>query len=124
MAGGCIDLYTSRRVYNLRAKYWKVDDTTKDYAKLTHKSIPSGVFYCKIESALNNEKNDINNTFRFDMNTIQIKTEDNIKDLNSDDLVKLNDTLYIVDSVQKVINQRTTYGSRPHYMYYISLRAN
>lgn len=124
MAGGCIDLYTSRRIYNIRAKYWKVDDSTKSFDDLIYNTIPSGVFHCKIESALNNEKNDINNTFRFDMNTIQIKTEDNVNDINSDDLVKLNDTLYRVESVQKTINQRTTYSNRPHFIYYISLRAN
>lgn len=124
MAGGCIDLYTSRRIYNIRAKYWKVDDNTQSYQDLVYKTIPRGVFYFKYESSINNDKVDIHGNFRFDTNTIQIKTEDDIKDLSSDDIVKIDDTIYLVDSVQKIINQRTTYGTRPHYMYYISLRAN
>lgn len=124
MAGGCIDLYTSRRTYNIRAKYWKVDDKSKRYNDLVYNTLPSGVFYCKYENAFNNEKNDLSRSFRFDINTIQIKTEDDIRDINSDDIVKIDDKIYLVESVQKVINQRTTYGKRPHYTYYISLREN
>ena len=50
-------------------------------------------------------------------------TKDNISDMKVNDKVEFNDKEYMVDSIQKILeNRQRQYRRTPSYTYYISLR--
>ena len=47
MAGGCIDIYQSRRTEHDKCYYWKIDEEDLDLEEYTHNNKYDGRFYAK-----------------------------------------------------------------------------
>lgn len=122
MAGGCIDIYGSRRNKPLVCYYWKVKDT-KEYEKLIHENKPSGVFYASEVRAENYQRNVINGTFNFASSSFYIETYDSVEGIKANDLIKVEDIYYLVISVQKLdVHKNQFYGRKTTSRFVLELR--
>lgn len=122
MAGGCIDIYGSRRNKPLVCYYWKVKDT-KEYEKLIHENKPSGVFYASEVRPENYQRNILNGMFNFVSSSFYIETYDNIETIRPNDLVKVDGVYYLVISMQNLsIHKNQYFGKKSTNKYVLELR--
>ena len=119
------DLWTGRRDYAETAKFWS-NKLNKNLNEITKVDIPTGVFKCKQENATAVNHDDIGNKFRYQEQTLTIKTLDNVSKMKVDDIVKFRNEFYRVDKIQRVpLSNTTYYGSNLiKYETYIDLRGN
>lgn len=99
MAGGSIDLFTSRRDCFDRCRYWKREEKTSQ--KLTVEKKPDGFFYAKEESAHIYDTSEIGSTFQHDTLEITISTMDRVG-IEARDIVEFDGEIWNVLSVTKV----------------------
>lgn len=121
-----IDLWQSRRDTFSRVQYWSQinnEDLVQNYS-LVYEFNPTGEFMAKEVSSINMESQVVGESAMYDQETVNIYTRDKIDDLRVNDLVKYNNKMYRVDSIQKnpVKRQRQFMGSKVSAEYYISLR--
>lgn len=123
--GYSFDLWTGRRDYTETAKFWS-NKLNKNLNEITKVDIPTGVFKCKQENATAVNHDDIGNKFRYQEQTLTIKTLDNVSKMKVDDIIKFRNEFYRVDKIQKVPLANTTYYSPNLIKYetYIDLRGN
>ena len=121
MAGGCIDLFTTRRTYFYQCNYWRVDDLNKNINELVNEQKPTGRFYAKKENAETNQGNVVGGAFMFDANSITISTADDI-DIQKNDAVLFDGEVWRVRDVQSnEIEKQAQLRRKPSRKTYISL---
>lgn len=123
MAGGCIDLYNSRRCNFDKCYYWTVDESNNyDLDELVYKSKPNGFFYAKESSAENKNKNNINGMFLFDKSSITIQTNDDVI-IKSGDIVKYENEFWQVSNVSiRQVHKNSQFLKKISRKTYIQLR--
>ena len=118
-----INLDNSRRSYNIPCKWWKKDIKWGNLQKLTHENKPEGIFYAREHQPSNKVQNFDGDLVKVDTQNTVIETQDNILGIEDGDIVKYNEELWIIDSVQsKMINKRSEYDRRPARITWLSLR--
>lgn len=122
---GNIDLFHSRRTNYNRCEYWVRDERdssgTPEQWVLMKQS--SGHFYAKPVSPKSNQMDVINGVWAFDDNHITLETDDDIVDVVRGCIVKYDDLLWLVETVQKQVHHKESEFNRHlDYRYTISLR--
>jgi len=100
MAGGCINVYTSRRTNYDIVYYWKRNENIKDLAKYVYEVKADGLFYAREITAELKDAQQVNNAFMFDNQSITIVTEDMIN-VEVNDIVKYDNEIWRVVNIQK-----------------------
>lgn len=114
----------SRRTYNCRCRYWKVDDDNyKDLSKLLHKKKASGIFFAKESVETRKEETEDAGITEIDYQHATIESVDDLSDLAHKDLVEYLGQLWVVESIQfKIINKTTEFYNRPIKIWWVNLR--
>ena len=97
-----IDLWTTRRDNFIKCTYWcQIDDNDiVSLSEVAHERVPSGTFYAKEITPWNEDPQIIDATFKFSSKTVTVETYDKVDDLHEGDVVKLDDFLYRVQTIQ------------------------
>ena len=122
-----INLWSSRRDKFHICEYWKVNDD-EDLIRpnqLVHEDRPDGFFSAKIVGDETEGKQNIEDAFQFDMSTLTIETDDDVKFLKTNDKVRFREKMYIVTNIsfsalRKNSEQFMYYHNT--YKYYIDLQ--
>lgn len=118
------DIYATKRTYHIRCKFYKVDRENKDNNELLYKTQPSGVFYAKKVSAQSLQSSELGGVFRVDETNVTIKVLDDVKTLQNDDKVVMdNGTVWFVVTKQTTdIDKEEEFSKRGREITYIQLR--
>ena len=96
------DLFQSRRNYNEPCKWWKRDESDNyEDNKIVYKRQPNGVFWAKEVNAETYQVATVGGSFKFDRQTVQIKSPDDLSGIDHMDIVEYQGELWIVETVQK-----------------------
>lgn len=111
---GRIDLFHSRRTNYFRCEFWIRDEKTStgNAAKWVLENKSSGVFYAKPVSVKSNQMNTINGVWALDRDNIAIETDDEVQELKRGCIVKYDDELWLVESVQCEIHLKESEFSK------------
>ena len=93
-----IDIYHSRRTYNIGCLYWKQEKGVSDRPE--RGNVPTGVFYARMESGRHSASAQALNTFQTEMDSITLRTPDRVS-LSPNDIVEARGERWIVVSSQK-----------------------
>lgn len=121
---GRVDLFHSRRSNYHRCEYWIRDErdaigTPEEWILYNQRA---GVFYARPVSAKNSQMNVVNGVWVFDNKHITIETDDEIQDITRGSLVKYDDELWLVESVQfEEHRKESEFSKHTDYKYYISM---
>lgn len=121
---GRVDLFHSRRTNYHKCEYWIRDERNKSGSpsQWVLMNEPSGWFYGKPLSPKSNQPNVINGTWMLDSNHITLETDDDVNDITRGCVVKFDDQLWLVESVQKQIhNKESEFCKHIDYKYTIAL---
>ena len=99
MRYGKYDQFKGRRDTFEKCYLWKRNKSTKDKKTISIEENPSGIFYAVEETPQTNTVEN-NANFHYKRKSITIKTYDKV-DLEQDDVVKFNDTLWRVANFQR-----------------------
>lgn len=122
MAGGCTNIYTSRRTMHEKCLWWRRNNDDRDLSVLAEETVPAGSFTAKSESASNYRKQELGSMFLFDENTTTISTNDDV-DILTGDFVKYQGTYWRVLNVQQVPQRRETeFSARVDMRTYIQMK--
>ena len=122
---GTRDLFHSRRTYYAECEYWIRDErqSVGPASEWILKNSSSGVFYAKEVSPRHNQMNQVGNVFAFDRNNIALETDDDVNEIDRGCIVKYNNEIWIVDSVQREIHRKESeFNVELDYKYTINLR--
>ena len=128
MPRGNVDIFTSRRDNFLECEYWlvnqKITDPNFDREKIVNNNMPSGKFFAKYESAIENNNSVIGQTFMFSKTETSISTEDCVDDIKRNALIRINKGLiWRVDSIsQKPIKNNFQFDTAIKFKTYLELR--
>lgn len=118
-----INLDNSRRSYNIKCEWYDKKVKLSDLQKLDHNIKPTGIFYAREHQPSNKTEQFENDLVKIDLQNTVIETQDDVKGINHECLVKYNGELWIVDNVQsKMINKRSEFDKRPARISWIALR--
>lgn len=125
MAQGGIDLYQSRRTTHTLCYYWKKlqgDRVSANELNYNKKNL-AGIFYAQEITPQFFSNNTYGNNFMFENCDLTLKTNDEITNLKSNDIVKYDDKYWIVVSVQKKRQlKESQFSKNPSNTFYIALR--
>ena len=122
MAEGLLDIFTSRRTKFNDCRYFKKIDLGMDTNYLEYEDDPSGIFSAE-ESRAYQEGVQVVNGVMLKTYSVGIKTEDDIKDLEINDLVEWDNEKWRVTDIQKAkIVKENQFMKEVHYEYYVSLK--
>lgn len=121
---GRVDLFHSRRTNYNRCEYWIRDERNKSGSPsqwvLYNQS--SGIFYAKPLTPKSTQANVVNGTWMLDSNHIVLETDDDVTDIDRGSIVKYDEGLWLVESVQREIhNKESEFSKHTDYKYIISL---
>lgn len=122
---GSIDIYHSRRTNYAECYYWNRNESDRvgDASNWIVNNAPSGSFYAKEISPQYNQQQQISNAFLYDANTISLQTDDDIEDMKRGCIVKYNNDVWMVESIQKQPHRKESAMCIDiEYRYIISLR--
>lgn len=122
-----ISLWSGGRDKFHKCEYWLVDENenTTKRNQVVYYSQPNGIFMAKISNNEVEDKQNIDDSFQFDVSYVTLETTDNIQDLKNNNIVRFKDKIYIVESIDKVPlrkNAEQFLNDFVPYKYYISLR--
>lgn len=126
MSEGAIDLFTSRRVNNLKCEYWNLTNSNLDVDrnKFVYENKPSG-FFTATEGGEYSESSQRSSVFLVDTNSLSLITSDDISDLKVQSIIKIdgNKKLWRVVSISKTPIKRISYLSNDsRFTYYLTLK--
>lgn len=104
-----IDIYRSRRDYNLRCAYYKAKGSHTATGRLEYESAPAGVFYARYEGGKYAANAQIANVFQSEVSTITISTPDDA-DLEPNDLVTIDGEPWIAVNSQRVYDRKNQFN--------------
>lgn len=123
MTRGNVDIFASRRANFEECEYWLRDINSNPNELLYQLGASSGSFDAKQISAETNGIQVIGGIFMVDVNGVSIQTDDDIRDLKTNDFVKYKGEFYRVTDIQKaMIRTNNQFTSEISYRYYINLR--
>lgn len=104
MPRGSTDIFTSRRTNFIDCEYWLIakEDITRTKEELVFNERPDGFFSAKFENQFENSVSVIGQSFMFDSNTVTISTEDDVKDLKKNCLVKFNGDVWRINIITRI----------------------
>jgi len=112
----------TRRDYNIRCRYWKVNKDNLDYSALIYNEKPSGVFFAKESSEIRESNFDDGGIVMIKQTNIAIETQDRVN-IETKDVIEFDGAYYIVEDIQRKVYIRTTqYDTRHNYKQWFSLR--
>lgn len=122
-----IDLWSSRRDMFIKCEYWSQDRSELDQysnSKVVYNSVPTGFFYAKEVNSYSTSNQVIAESYMVEENSITIMTRDDVSNLKRNDIIRFEETIYRVDSIEKepIKKQRNYMSSGLSFTYYISLR--
>lgn len=120
-----IDIYHSRRINFSKCIYWLRDerDSIASSNKWIANNKPSGTFYARQISPYSKNINQVSGVMMFDRNNIAIETDDDIKDITVNAIIKYRGEIWIVENIQAEPHQKESQFSKSiHYKYTLSLR--
>ena len=121
---GRVDLFHSRRTNYYKCQYWIRDERaqTGSPSEWILYNQPSGSFYAKPVSVKSNQMNVINGVWAMDNNHITLETDDHVDEISRGCVIKYDDQLWLVESVQKEIHlKESEFSKHTDYKYTISL---
>lgn len=121
---GRIDLFHSRRTNYIPCDYWIRDerDSTGSPSQWILYNQPSGKFYARPVSVKSNQMNVINGVWALDKNMVTIETDDDITDINRGCIIKYDEQLWLVESVQREIHlKESEFSKHTDYKYTIAM---
>lgn len=122
MAGGTIDLWTTRRANFSKVRYWHRDESVKDVSELVHEKAPDGEFMAREISASTKTNDEIGGAFIFDADTITITTNDSI-DIKNNDIAEYDGEPWKVIDVQRRKHRKESQFLRDaHYTTYVRMK--
>ena len=112
-----IDIYRTRRSYYNKVLWWKSKTKEKyNLSDLVEKTQCSGFFYAREETPTYNRDEIVNNTFRHQRKEIMLKTNDILKDIEVDDVVKFDNCYWrIVDFQQEDVHKQNEFCKKLKY---------
>ena len=122
---GRVNTFHSRRTYFEKATFWIRDErnASGSPSQWIVYNQPTGQFYCKQVSAKVNQENVVNGVWMLDKNSITLETNDCVNDICRGTIVKYQDELWIVESVQAQIHlKESQFRKNCIYTYFINLR--
>lgn len=119
-----IDLNHSRRKTPFKCRYWhRNEKATKDLSQLIYETKPAGVFYAREVNTFNYQQSQAAGVFMYDKTSVQLYTEDEIKDLKQNDIVEFRNNTWFVTDIQKKTHAKEAWFSKsPCNATYLSLR--
>ena len=120
-----IDLWKGRRDIFNKCKYWSQNENEDavSIGEISYNKSNYKTFYAKVVNAITVDNQIIQDSFLVESNTVTLMTKDNISDMKVNDKVEFNEKEYMVESIQKILeNRQRQYRRTPSYTYYISLR--
>ncbi len=121
---GRVDLFHSRRTNYHKCEYYIRDERNQSGSpsQWVLYNQPSGSFYAKPLSVKSTQMNVINGTWALDKNHIALETDDDVDDLSRGSVVRFDDELWLVESVQREIhNKESEFCKHIDYKYFIEL---
>lgn len=117
-------MFTSRRDKHKLCIYWKQDESEYyDKNEIGYLKKPEGKFYAKEVNAQQDSSQTVGGVFMFDSSTVTLKTDDNVSNINKNDIVKYNDEMWRVVSIQKKpIRKNAQFMKKSIYTYFIDLK--
>lgn len=106
---GTFDIFKGRRNEFEKCLLWKKEEK-KDRQSITHEKAPSQVFYAKEENPQTNSTENLD-SFHYRKKRITISTYDKVN-IEADDIVKFNEILWRVDTIQVVEEHKTNQFSK------------
>ena len=122
---GRVDLFHSRRTNYHKCEYYIRDerDSKGSPSQWVTYNQPSGSFYAKPISVKSTQMNVVNGTWNLDNNYITLETDDDIDDISRGSVVRFDEKLWIVESVQREIhNKESEFCKHIDYKYVLALR--
>lgn len=119
-----IDLFHSRRTNYNKCVYWIRDerDASGSPQQWVNYKQPDGHFYARPVSPKNNQMNVLNGVWAMDTNHVTLETDDDVPNIARGCLVKYDDQLWLVESVQKQVHlKESEFCKHTDYKYTISL---
>lgn len=121
---GRVDLFHSRRTNYNKCVYWIRDerDASGSPQQWVNYKQPDGHFYARPISPKNSQMNVINGVWAMDTNHVTLETDDDVPNIARGCLVKYDDQLWLVESVQKQIHlKESEFCKHTDYKYTISI---
>lgn len=121
---GRVDIFHSRRINYHICPYWIRDerDSSGSPQEWVLFNQPSGKIHARPVSPHSNRMNQLNQVWALDTNSTVLETDDDADELSRGCLVKYDDELWLVESVQKQPHlKESEFSKHTHYKYTISL---
>ena len=117
-------MIVTRRSYNERCKWWRMDSDNPDFEVLKHNIAPSGIFFARQIADTNDADNQDNGIVFIETLTTTIETQDDISKMKPKDMVFYDNQLWIVDApiTSTKYNKNTEYNKRANRIYRLVLR--
>lgn len=114
----------SRRSYNSRCRYWKVDkNDTRNLQNLVRENKADGVFFAREAEETHRTEVEESGILEIDHQVAVIESPDDLSKLEHKDLVEYLGQIWIVDNIQsKIINKTTEYYTRSVKIWWVTLR--
>ena len=109
----------------IECEYWSVDDNIySNNDRIIYQNRPTGFFRAKEVNSFVEENQVVGQAFLTKQHNVTLETHDNVSDLKNNDLVKFENLVYRVDSIQKtsVKKQKMFMDKDYSASYFISLR--
>lgn len=119
-----VNLFHSRRINYKKCDYWIRDERTQTgpASQWVLYNTKSGSFYAHPITPKSNQANVVNGVWMVDKNNITLETEDNADNLSRGSIVKYNNELWLVESVQqKPYLKESEFSNREYYKYFIQI---
>lgn len=114
----------SRRTYNCRCRYWKVDESdTRNLQNLIYEKKADGVFFAREAEETRKSETEDSGVVEIDYQNTVIESADDLSNIKHKYIVEYLGQLWIVEGIQfKIINKTTEYYHRPIKIWWINLR--
>ena len=123
--GGRVDLFHSRRSNFAECLYWIRDerDSIGTPEQWILNKVASGKFYAKPIQTKSSSMQNVNGVWALDENHATIETDDHIDDICRGSLVRYNNTLWMVENIQKSVHiKESQFAKYEDYKFVLSLR--
>lgn len=120
-----VDIYASRRTNYHKIYWWKSDKKSNfELGDIVYSKAPSGFFYASESNPIQTRNDMLNGVFKVDKNTTMLKTMDDVKGINVDDIVEYHDKKWIIVDIQQThIHKQEEFGRKITNITYFTIRS-
>jgi hypothetical protein len=122
MRSGMLDLFTSRRTMHDKCNYWR-RESNEDINALIHEiNEPSGFFYAKQITSIQDMPQVLAGVFLFDSETVTIQSNDELDKLKRDDIIQFRGEIWRLEQIQATpirINNQYNYDVQMTYFLWL-----